>query len=141
MAGVPRSMYLPFPFQIFQTPRLIAMVYEFVHSYRPIYLDGATKHFDDADFWMGHSIGRWDGDTAWFDMVGDFHSPPFSRRAHPAGIRGDSDLDLVVRRVVTAAFGRRCIPLGSVAPRSNIPDTLARRALPGGSIAALGATP
>jgi hypothetical protein len=28
----------------------------------------------------------------------------------------------VVRRVITAAFVRRCIPPGCVAPPSNIPD-------------------
>src|SRR5437870_1982408 len=51
------------------------------------------------------------------------------------------------------AFGRRCIPPppqrgcrvgdpgpGGVAPPSNIPDILGRRALPAGRIAALGAT-
>src|ERR1700730_7981173 len=39
------------------------------------------------------------------------------------------------------AFGQRCIPPGCVAPRSNIPDILTRRALPAGRIAGLGATP
>jgi len=38
------------------------------------------------------------------------------------------------------AFGRRCIPAGGVAPHSNIPDILTRRALPAGRLAALGAT-
>jgi hypothetical protein len=48
---------------------------------------------------------------------------------------------LVVRRVITAAFVRRCIPPGCVAPPSNTPGILGRRALPTGRIAALGATP
>ena len=39
-----------------------------------------------------------------------------------------------------AAFGRRCIPAGRVASRSNIPDILTRRALPTGRLTALGAT-
>src|SRR5436190_20631641 len=39
-----------------------------------------------------------------------------------------------------AAFDGRCIPSGCVAPRSNTPGILARRALPAGRIAALGAT-
>ncbi len=38
-----------------------------------------------------------------------------------------------------AAFERRCIPPGCVAPRSNMADMLPRRALPGGRLAALGA--
>jgi hypothetical protein len=48
---------------------------------------------------------------------------------------------LAARRETPAAFGRRCIPPGCVAPRSNIPDILARRALPAGRITGLGATP
>src|SRR6266496_3317565 len=39
-----------------------------------------------------------------------------------------------------AAFGRRCIPADCVAPPSNIPDILGRRALSSGRLAALGAT-
>ncbi len=82
--GVPRIMYLNFPFQIFQTPKAIAMTFEWELDYRLIYTDG-TPHPTDADFWMGDSRGHWDGDTlvvdvanindkTWFDMAGDFHS-------------------------------------------------------------------
>src|SRR5438093_1784095 len=44
------------------------------------------------------------------------------------------------RGATPSAFERRCIPSGCVAPPSNIPDILGRRALPAGRIAALGAT-
>src|SRR3989442_8336297 len=40
-----------------------------------------------------------------------------------------------------AAFDGRCIPAGCVAPRSNTPGILGRRALPAGRLARLGATP
>lgn len=40
-----------------------------------------------------------------------------------------------------AAFGQRCIPPGGVAPPSNIPDIVGRRALLSGRIGALGAAP
>jgi hypothetical protein len=84
MPGVPRIMYLDFPFQIFQTPKAIAMAFEWELDYRLIYMDG-TPHMTDSDFWMGDSRGRWDGDAlvvdvsdindkTWFDMAGDFHS-------------------------------------------------------------------
>jgi hypothetical protein len=46
----------------------------------------------------------------------------------------------VAQSLITAAFGRRCIPADCVAPRSHIPDMLARRALSAGRLAALGAT-
>ena len=82
--GVPRVMYLDFPFQIFQTPKVIAMTFEWELDYRLVYTDG-TPHPTDADFWMGESRGHWEGDTlvvdvanindkTWFDMAGDFHS-------------------------------------------------------------------
>jgi hypothetical protein len=84
MPGVPRIMYLDFPFQIFQTRQAIAIAFEWSPVYRLIYTDG-SPHPEDADFWMGDSRGRWDGDTlvvdvtnhndkTWFDMAGDFHS-------------------------------------------------------------------
>ncbi len=82
--GVPRVMYLDFPFQIFQNPKAITMAFEWELDYRLIYTDG-SPHPADADFWMGDSRGHWEGDTlvvdvanindkTWFDMAGDFHS-------------------------------------------------------------------
>jgi hypothetical protein len=84
MAGVPRMMYLDYPFQIFQTPQAIAIAFEWSLVYRLIYTDG-SKHPEDIDSWMGDSRGRWEGDTlvvdvanindkTWFDMAGNFHS-------------------------------------------------------------------
>lgn len=84
MPGVPRIMYMNFPFQIFQTQKTIAMAFELSEDYRLIYTDG-SPHFEDLSFWMGDSRGRWEGDTlvvevannndkTWFDMAGDFHS-------------------------------------------------------------------
>ncbi|MBZ5634613.1 MAG: hypothetical protein LAO55_15930 [Acidobacteriia bacterium] len=83
MPGVPRIMYLDFPFQIFQTPKAITMAFEWELDYRLIYTDG-TPHPTDENFWMGDSRGHWEGDTlvvdvadindkTWFDMAGDFH--------------------------------------------------------------------
>ncbi len=85
MPGVPRVMYLDFPFQIFQTPQTIAMAFEWELDYRLIYMDGSHPNADDISAWMGDSRGKWDGDTlvvdvannndkTWFDMAGDFHS-------------------------------------------------------------------
>ncbi len=84
LPGVPRIMYLDFPFQIFQTPQAIAIAFEWSLDYRLIYTDG-SGHPDETTFWMGDSRGRWEGDTlivdvanhndlTWFDMAGDFHS-------------------------------------------------------------------
>jgi mono/diheme cytochrome c family protein len=48
---------------------------------------------------------------------------------------------LAARGESPAAFERRCTPPGCVAPPSNIPDILGRRALPGRRLTVLGATP
>src|SRR5258705_8554068 len=48
---------------------------------------------------------------------------------------------LAARGESLAAFDGRCIPAGCVAPRSNTPGILGRRALPSGRLARLGATP
>jgi hypothetical protein len=84
MPGVPRATYMPFPFEIVQTPTHVGLFYEYVHSVRMAYLDG-SKHPEALDFWMGDSRARWDGDTlvvdvknlndqTWFDKAGNFHS-------------------------------------------------------------------
>lgn len=84
MPGPTRLIYLPLPFQIFQTPKYLAIVSEYTHSWRIIYTDGST-HLEGIEFWMGDSRGRWEGDTlvvdvrnlndkTWFDMAGNHHS-------------------------------------------------------------------
>jgi hypothetical protein len=84
MPGVPRIMYMPFPFQIYQTKDHVAMTFEWSQVYRIIYTNG-SKPRDGIPFWMGDSRGRWEGDTlvvdvtnhndrSWFDMAGNFHS-------------------------------------------------------------------
>ena len=84
LPGVPRIMYMPFPFQIFQTPNYIAMVFEFVHAVRHVYFN--SPHLPGPiEWWMGDSRARWDGDTlvvdavhfnaeTWFDNAGNHHS-------------------------------------------------------------------
>jgi hypothetical protein len=84
MPGVPRATYLPFPFQIVQTPKYISMFYEYGHTMRMVFLDGSEKP-EALEFWMGDSHGRWEGDAlvidvtlftdkTWFDRAGNFHS-------------------------------------------------------------------
>ena len=84
LPGVPRIMYMEWPFQIFQTSTHVAMTFEWTQVHRLIYTNG-SKPADGIEFWMGDSRGRWDGDTlvvevtnhndrTWFDMAGNFHS-------------------------------------------------------------------
>ena len=83
LPGVPRATYMPYPFQIVQTPNYILMAYEYAGATRTIYMDKAPP--SPADSWMGTSVGHWEGDTlvvdvtsmndqTWFDRAGNFHS-------------------------------------------------------------------
>jgi hypothetical protein len=85
LPGVPRATYMPFPFEIVQTPKTIAIAYEFAHALRSIPMDGSPHPDGLPDTWMGDSRGHWDGDTlvvdvnsfndqTWFDHAGNFHS-------------------------------------------------------------------
>jgi len=83
LPGVPRAMYLPYPFQIIQSQQHIMMLFEYAGAVRTIYMD---NHQDaPADSWMGWSNGHWEGDAlvvestgfvdqTWFDRAGNFHS-------------------------------------------------------------------
>ena len=85
MPGVPRATYMPYPFQIVQTPKQIAITYEFAHALRNIPMDGSPHSDGLPDTWMGDSRARWEGatlvidttgftDHTWFDRSGNFHS-------------------------------------------------------------------
>jgi hypothetical protein len=85
LPGVPRIMYMPYPFQIFQKPDTITMLFEYVHATRFIYTNGTQHPPGHIDWWLGDSRGHWEGDTlvvdvvhfnedTWFDRAGNFHS-------------------------------------------------------------------
>ena len=84
LPGVPRITYMPYPFQILQTPKHIAILYEYVHAVRRIYVD-SPHPAGPIEWYMGDSRARWEGDTlvvdvahftdqTWFDRAGNFHS-------------------------------------------------------------------
>jgi len=83
LPGVPRVMYMPVPLQIFQGTSKIMIISEFANAQRTIHVDEVEQYPNEA--WMGHSVGRWEGDTlvvdvnsftpyTWFDRSGNFHS-------------------------------------------------------------------
>ena len=69
LPGVPRAMYMPYPFQIIQSTDHIMMVFEYAGALRTVYM----KHSDaPADSWMGWSNGKWEGETLVID-TSDFN--------------------------------------------------------------------
>jgi len=84
LPGVPRIMYMPYPFQVFQAPQQVTFLFEYVHATRYVFM-GSQHPPGHIDWWMGDSRGRWEGDTlvvdivdfndqTWFDRAGNFHS-------------------------------------------------------------------
>jgi hypothetical protein len=80
MPGIPRATYMPYPFQIVQSPKNILFAYEYASANRVVNMDKPTEA--PVDSWMGWSNGRWEGDTlvvdvrslngkAWLDRAGD----------------------------------------------------------------------
>jgi hypothetical protein len=84
--GVPRATYMPHPFQIVQTPTFVAILYEYIHLTRHIYVDGTPHPKGPIDnWWMGDSRAHWEENTlvvdvihftdqTWLDRAGNFHS-------------------------------------------------------------------
>ena len=84
MPGIPRANYMPYPFQIVQTPEYVLMAYEFASASRIVYMDRPDMQ-SPVNTWMGHSRGSWDGETlvidvtdqvpdTWLDSSGNHHS-------------------------------------------------------------------
>ena len=82
MPGVPRATYMPYPFQIVQTPTHILVAYEFASASRTIYMNSKTR-VRPIPGWAGRAgvggdtlvvdVNAFNGDT-WFDRAGNFHS-------------------------------------------------------------------
>jgi hypothetical protein len=84
--GVPRSVYYPEPFQIFQRDRDLTLLHQFGHQVRTIHTNGSQHPLEkDQGFFLGDSRGHWEGDTlvvditdfideTWLDRAGNYHS-------------------------------------------------------------------
>ena len=83
MPGIPRAHYMPYPFQIVQSPAAILMAYEYAGNNRVINMGKPTE--PSVDTWMGTPNGRWEdqtlvidnlgfNDQSWFDRSGNYHS-------------------------------------------------------------------
>jgi hypothetical protein len=80
--GTPRIYLQPFPLQIVQTPKEIIMIYEYDHTVRYIFTDGRAHPADVTPTYMGHSIGKWEGDTLVVDTVGFNEKTWLDREGH-----------------------------------------------------------
>jgi hypothetical protein len=69
--GPTRGLQSTNPFMIVQTPNTFAILTEHI-DYRVIYTDGRGHPEDILEYpeWMGHSVGKWEGDTLVVDTIG-----------------------------------------------------------------------
>ena len=68
LPGIPRIYGMPMPFEIVQTPKQIAVLFESFHGWRLIPFGGS--HGDPDPSFLGDSIATWDGDTLVVDVTG-----------------------------------------------------------------------
>jgi hypothetical protein len=67
--GVPQTFFVPYYTQIIQGPNHVVILHEYLTLPRVILLN--QEHPADPDpFYMGHSVGKWDGDTLVVDSIG-----------------------------------------------------------------------
>jgi hypothetical protein len=67
--GVPQTFMVPYYIQVVQAPKQVVILHEYLSLNRIILLD--AQHPPDPDpFYMGHSIGKWEGDTLVVDSIG-----------------------------------------------------------------------
>jgi hypothetical protein len=85
MAGIPHQMYSQQGMQIRQPAGYVMFLWDYMHSFRTVPLDGRPHIPSDVKLFMGDSVGHWEGDTlvidvtsqnsrTWFDIAANFHS-------------------------------------------------------------------
>ena len=67
--GMPRNLFEPVPIELVQAPDRVLILFENDHIMSQIYMNLTEHPKDLSPTWMGHSIGKWDGDTLVVDTV------------------------------------------------------------------------
>jgi hypothetical protein len=70
LPGVPRIMQSPYPAQFVQTPTYLVILFEYMHTFRSIPLNGRPHPANMEPAFMGDSTGHWEGDTLVVDTAG-----------------------------------------------------------------------
>jgi plastocyanin len=87
--GVPQTFFVPYYTQILQGPKHVVILHEYLTLPRVILMN--EEHPADPDpFYMGHSVGKWEGDTLVVDSVG-------FKESEISGVRTTEAMHLVER--------------------------------------------
>jgi hypothetical protein len=84
LSGTPREDFVPYPFKILYSQGMVVILYEALHSYRQIFMDGRPLPKDPQPTWMGYSVGRWDGDTLVVETAGFVEGGWIDNGGHPS---------------------------------------------------------
>ena len=80
----PTRMYTtPRPWEIRQFPDVVLLLYEGDHWVRRVYMDGRGHPDGYPTTWMGHSTGKYEGDTLVVDTVGFHEQTWLDHFGHP----------------------------------------------------------
>ena len=91
-SGIPRVIAAPYPVEIVQTPEATVFLYETQHLFRIIHMNQQHPAKVEPSF-MGHAVGRWEGDTLVVDSVGFVDSTQIDEQ----GSKHSKDMHVVER--------------------------------------------
>jgi hypothetical protein len=94
--GVPQTFFVPYYMQMIQGPKHVVIIHEYLTLPRIILLDEELPA-DPDPFYMGHSVGKWEGDTLVVTSAG-------FKESEVNGIRTTESLK-TVERFRRARFG------------------------------------
>jgi len=92
--GYTRAGQVEYPIEIMQKPDRLAFLFESNNIFHVVFTDGRDHPKDLEPNWLGHSVGKWEGDTLVIDTTGFNGKTYIDTAEHPS-----SDALHVVERV------------------------------------------
>ena len=92
--GYTRAMQTAYPVEFVHTPKRLAILFESNNVFHVVPTDGRTHPKDVEPSWMGHSVGKYEGDTLIIDTIGFNGKTWIDTAEHPS-----SDALHVIERV------------------------------------------
>jgi hypothetical protein len=79
--GYTRAGQTEYPIEIVQRPNRLVFLFESNNIFHVVHMDGRDHPKDMQPTWLGHSTGKWDGDTLVIDTIG-FNGKTYIDTAH-----------------------------------------------------------
>jgi hypothetical protein len=113
VGGVPRNDFVPYPLKIYETPGVVVILYEAIHSYRQIFTDGRALPKNPNPAWLGYSVGRWEKDVFVVESAGFNDNVWLDNLGHPA-----TEQLRVTERFIRRDFGHMDIEIAIDDPKA-----------------------